>query len=119
MNKEENPKVIALRKVCKEVNEEWNRYLRSQELPGIDNPIVVLADNTKSEYIGVALKGHESSVYVFFKLKSNTIIPYGNFEININDDSFPHEIFGLAFLTSLLTSSGIKLKYALRDYIRL
>ena len=119
MNREENPKIIALRKVCKEVNEEWNRYLRSQELPSIENPIVVLADNTKSEYIGVALKGHESLVHVFFKLKSNTVIPYGNFEININDDSFPHEIFGLAFLASILTTRVTKFKYAIRDYIRL
>lgn len=117
MNKEENPKIIALRKVCNELNEEWKRYMRSQELPDITSPITILADNTNGKYIGAGLKGHENTVMVHFKLKSNTIIPYGKFDITINDDSYPHEIFGLSFLTSLLTSSSIKLKYALRDYI--
>lgn len=117
MNKEENPKIIALRKVCNELNNAWNKFIIENELPKFELPFSVLVDNVDGSYICIALKGHENDVHVTFKLKSNTVIPCGKFNISIDIDSYPHEIFGLIFLTSLLSSNAISLKYTVKDYI--
>lgn len=116
MNKE-NSKIIALKKVINELTNSWNRYTMENDLPKFELPFSILVDNADGRYICIALKGHEDNVHVSFKLKSNTVIPCGKFNISIDIDSYPHEIFGLIFLTSLLSSNVISLKYAVKDYI--